>query len=262
VPTDEQEASLTVGPPADHAAGLEAVRLTLARAVRQMGVVKTTRNLRALNQADGFDCMSCAWPDPQGHRHTAEFCENGAKAVSWEGDRATVGPEFFAAHSLADLAGQTDHWLEKQGRLVHPMVRREGGTHYEPISWGDSFALIGAHLTALDDPDEAIFYTSGRTSNEAAFVYQLFARAYGTNNLPDCSNMCHESTGGGPGPHDRHRQGLGVARGPARGRPDHRLRAEPGHQPSAHADRAGDRQARRRPDPGDQPAARGRADAL
>jgi len=197
LPTDEQEASLTVGPPADHAAGLKAVRVSMATAVKQMGVVKTARNLLALNQTDGFDCMSCAWPDPQGHRHTAEFCENGAKAVSWEGDRAVVGPEFFATHSLADLAGQTDHWLEKQGRLVHPMVRREGGTHYEPISWRDAFALVGEHLGALADPNEAIFYTSGRASNEAAFLYQLFARAYGTNNLPDCSNMCHESTGVG-----------------------------------------------------------------
>ncbi|WP_204296282.1 FdhF/YdeP family oxidoreductase [Actinoplanes campanulatus] len=192
---DEEEARLRVGPPADHAAGLQAVRLSLANAVRKMGVRKTVRNLRTLNQHDGVDCMSCAWPDPQGRRHTAEFCENGAKAVSWEGQRDTVGPEFFAAHRLADLAGRTDHWLEKQGRLTHPMVRRDGGTHYEPISWDDAFALIGSFLKDLDSPDEAAFYTSGRASNEAAFVYQLLARALGTNNLPDCSNMCHESTG-------------------------------------------------------------------
>ncbi|MEV6350182.1 FdhF/YdeP family oxidoreductase [Actinoplanes sp. NPDC051851] len=190
-----EDADLRVGPPADHAAGLKAVRLSLANAVQKMGVRKTVRNLRTLNQHDGFDCMSCAWPDPQGHRHAAEFCENGAKAVSWEGTRATVGPAFFAAHPIAELAGQTDHWLEKQGRLTHPMVRRDGGTHYEPISWADAFALIGSHMGALDSPDEAVFYTSGRASNEAAYVYQLFARAFGTNNLPDCSNMCHESTG-------------------------------------------------------------------
>ncbi|MDG6103315.1 FdhF/YdeP family oxidoreductase [Dactylosporangium aurantiacum] len=194
---DEEEARLRVGPPADHAAGLQAVRLSMANAVRQMGVVKATRNLRALNQVDGVDCMSCAWPDPKGHRHTAEFCENGAKAVSWEGVRQTVGPEFFAAHSLADLAGRTDHWLERQGRLTHPMVRRAGAEHYEPISWQDAFALIGTHLNGLAGPDEAVFYTSGRTSNEAAFLHQLLARAYGTNNLPDCSNMCHESTSAG-----------------------------------------------------------------
>ncbi|MFI5898189.1 FdhF/YdeP family oxidoreductase [Actinoplanes sp. NPDC051513] len=193
-PIDPEESRLRVGPPADHAAGLKAVQVSLGRALRQMGPVKTARNLLTLNQVDGFDCMSCAWPDPQGHRHTAEFCENGAKAVSWEGVRDTVGPAFFAQHSLTDLAGRTDHWLEKQGRLTHPMIRREGSDHYEPISWGDAFALIGSSLKALASPDEAIFYTSGRASNEAAFLYQLLARAFGTNNLPDCSNMCHEST--------------------------------------------------------------------
>ncbi|MFC4064485.1 FdhF/YdeP family oxidoreductase [Actinoplanes subglobosus] len=192
---DDEEANLRVGPPADHAAGLEAVRLSLANAVRKMGVRKTARNLAVLNQHDGVDCMSCAWPDPSGRRHTAEFCENGAKAVSWEGQRDTVGPEFFAAHPIADLAGRTDHWLEKQGRLTHPMIRRDGGTHYEPIEWDEAFAVIGRHLRELDSPHQAAFYTSGRASNEAAFVYQLLARAFGTNNLPDCSNMCHESTG-------------------------------------------------------------------
>ncbi|MEV6631699.1 FdhF/YdeP family oxidoreductase [Actinoplanes sp. NPDC051470] len=192
--TPDEDSRLTVGPPADHAAGLKAVQVSMGKAVKQMGVVKTARNLLHLNQVDGFDCMSCAWPDPKGHRHTAEFCENGAKAVSWEGQRDTVGPLFFADHPIAELAGQTDHWLEKQGRLIHPMVRRDGGTHYEPISWKDAFALIGEHLNALAGPDEAVFYTSGRASNEAAFLYQLLARAYGTNNLPDCSNMCHEST--------------------------------------------------------------------
>ncbi|WP_433829796.1 FdhF/YdeP family oxidoreductase [Actinoplanes sp. CA-015351] len=192
---EDEDARLHVGPPADRAAGLKAVRLSLTNAVQEMGLRKTVRNLRTLNQHDGFDCMSCAWPDPQDHRHAAEFCENGAKAVSWEGTRDTAGPEFFAAHPIADLAGRTDHWLEKQGRLTHPMVRRDGGTHYEPISWGDAFELIGTHLNALGSPDEAAFYTSGRASNEAAFVYQLFSRAFGTNNLPDCSNMCHESTG-------------------------------------------------------------------
>jgi molybdopterin-dependent oxidoreductase alpha subunit len=194
-PIDDEEAGVRVGEPADHVAGLEAVRLSMARAVREMGAVKAARNLMAVNQKDGFDCMSCAWPDPQGHRHTAEFCENGAKAVSWEGVRHTVGPEFFARHSLAELDARTDHWLEKQGRLIHPMVRRAGGTHYEPISWDDAYAMIGSFLKELDDPDQAVFYTSGRASNEAAFVYQLLARALGTNNLPDCSNMCHESTG-------------------------------------------------------------------
>ncbi|MDT7562991.1 MAG: hypothetical protein QOG76_1615 [Pseudonocardiales bacterium] len=197
-PIDAEEADLRVSEPKTHAAGLTAVRVSLTMAVKQMGVAGSARNLTRLNQVDGFDCMSCAWPDPdQKHRHKAEFCENGAKAVAWEGTRDRVGPEFFAAHSIAELAGQTEHWLEKQGRLTHPMVRRPGGTHYEPIEWADAFALIGHHLNGLISPDEALFYTSGRASNEAAFVYQLFARAYGTNNLPDCSNMCHESTGVG-----------------------------------------------------------------
>jgi molybdopterin-dependent oxidoreductase alpha subunit len=191
---DSEEAHLAVGKPAHHAAGLKAVQVSMTRAVKQMGVVKTAKNLLNLNQVDGFDCMSCAWPDPQDHRHTAEFCENGAKAVSWEGQRETVGPEFFATHPISDLERRTEYWLEKQGRLTEPMVRRDGADHYEPISWDDAFALVASHLQALDSPDEALFYTSGRASNEAAFVYQLLARAYGTNNLPDCSNMCHEST--------------------------------------------------------------------
>ncbi|MBC8093189.1 MAG: FdhF/YdeP family oxidoreductase [Pseudonocardia sp.] len=164
-------------------------------AVKQMGPVRTARNLLRLNQVDGFDCMSCAWPDPDPkHRHTAEFCENGAKAVAWEGDTRRLDRAFFASHSLADLEQRSEFWMGQQGRLTEPMVRRDGGTHYEPISWDDAFALVGTHLRGLASPDDALFYTSGRASNEAAFVYQLFARAYGTNNLPDCSNMCHEST--------------------------------------------------------------------
>ncbi|WP_433504686.1 FdhF/YdeP family oxidoreductase [Pseudonocardia halophobica] len=183
-----------MGRPATHAAGLRAVRVSMGRALRQMGPVKSARNLLRLNQVDGFDCMSCAWPDPAEPRHTAEFCENGAKAVSWEGQRDTVGAAFFAAHPIPELEQQSDHWLEKQGRLVEPMVRRAGADHYQPISWDAAFALVAEHLNGLASPDEALFYTSGRASNEAAFVYQLFARAFGTNNLPDCSNMCHEST--------------------------------------------------------------------
>ncbi|MBW0103874.1 FdhF/YdeP family oxidoreductase [Pseudonocardia sp. KRD291] len=191
-----------------YAAGLPAVAVSMLRSLRQQGPKKSAKNLLGLNQVDGFDCMSCAWPDPEpGERHTAEFCENGAKAVAWEGHRSQVGPEFFAEHSIADLATRTGFWLESQGRLTHPMVRRGGGTHYEPISWEDAFDLVGAHLRALDSPDEALFYTSGRASNEAAFTYQLFARAYGTNNMPDCSNMCHESTSVGLA------QAIGIGKG-------------------------------------------------
>ena len=196
--SNDEDAHLDVGRPKTHAAGIKAVQVSLATAVKQMGVTKSVRNLLSLNQTDGFDCMSCAWPDPDpSHRHIAEFCENGAKAVAWEGTRDTVGTEFFVAHSLAELENRSGHWLEKQGRLTHPMVKRPGGTHYEPISWTKAFTLISDHLNGLGSPDEALFYTSGRASNEAAFLYQLFARAYGTNNMPDCSNMCHESTGTG-----------------------------------------------------------------
>src|SRR6185312_2344114 len=137
---------------------------------------------------------SCAWPDPDAHRSAAEFCENGAKAIAWEADSRRLTPEFFAKHSIDDLARESDYWHGQQGRLTEPMVLRPGRRHYEPISWDDAFALIADELNALASPNEAIFYTSGRTSNEAAFLYQLFARQFGTNNLPDCSNMCHEST--------------------------------------------------------------------
>jgi molybdopterin-dependent oxidoreductase alpha subunit len=192
---DYDEADLTVSAPEDHAAGPTAVAVSLKRSLQHMGPVRTARTLLQLNQAEGFDCMSCAWPDPDpGHRHVAEFCENGAKAVAEEAttDRAT--PAFFAAHSIADLDAHSEMWLGQQGRITHPMVKRPGGTHYEPIGWDEAFGLIGTELRSLESPDEATFYTSGRASNEAAFVYQLFARAFGTNNLPDCSNMCHEST--------------------------------------------------------------------
>ncbi|WP_051706776.1 FdhF/YdeP family oxidoreductase [Nocardioides aequoreus] len=192
---DIDESRLEVHGPKDEAAGATAVAVAMKRAVEEMGPVRTARTLLRLNQVDGFDCQGCAWPDPApGHRHTAEFCENGAKAVAEEAVDRYVGPEFFAAHSLADLADKTDYWLGHQGRLTHPVVRRAGATHYEPIEWSDAFAMIGEQLRALQSPDEAAFYTSGKTSNEAAYVYQLLARSLGTNNLPDCSNMCHEST--------------------------------------------------------------------
>ena len=192
---EEDESRLRVSGQQDHAAGPTAVAVSAKRSLERMGPVRTLKTWAKLNQAEGFDCPSCAWPDPDpGHRHPAEFCENGAKAVAEEAttDRAT--PEFFARHSIADLAAHSELWLGQQGRITHPMVKRPGGTHYEPIDWDDAFALVAAELNRLDSPDEAIFYTSGRTSNEAAFAYQLFVRAYGTNNLPDCSNMCHEST--------------------------------------------------------------------
>ncbi|RIJ70657.1 hypothetical protein D1871_17655 [Nakamurella silvestris] len=191
---DINEDDLRVGPVEHHAAGVKAVTVALGRGLAQAGVVRTARSLTRLNQRGGFDCPGCAWPEPQGRRRPAEFCENGAKAVAEETTLRTVTPEFFAEHSVASLEPRSEFWLGQQGRLTHPMVLREGGTHYEPIAWDEAFALIGEHLRATS-PDRAAFYTSGRTSNEAAFLYQLFARSYGTNNLPDCSNMCHESSG-------------------------------------------------------------------
>ena len=181
--------------PKDHAAGMPAVLASLKHVFGKDGVGRGTKALLELNQMGGFDCPSCAWPDPDRDRSVVEFCENGAKAVASEAMRRTIGAEFFATHSVADLMAQTDAWHDLQGRLAEPMLLREGASHYEPVSWDEAFAILAEELRALDSPDEAIFYTSGRASNEAAFLYGLFARAFGTNNLPDCSNMCHESSG-------------------------------------------------------------------
>jgi formate dehydrogenase major subunit len=193
---DIDESHLKVSDQKDEAAGVPAVAVAMKRALEQMGPLRSAKSLLKLNQVDGFDCQGCAWPDPDPeHRHTAEFCENGAKAVAEEGTKRTVGSAFFAEHPISELEEKSDYWLGQQGRIAEPMVLRRGSTHYQPIDWDSAFALIAGHLNALASPDEAVFYTSGKTSNEAAFVYQLFARAYGTNNLPDCSNMCHESSG-------------------------------------------------------------------
>ncbi|MZD56022.1 hypothetical protein GTX07_19615, partial [Streptomyces sp. SID5606] len=181
-----------VTPPQHAAAGIPAIGHTLRIAQRQMGVKRTALTLLSVNQKDGFDCPGCAWPEPD-HRHKAEFCENGAKAVAEEATLRRVTPEFFAAHPVADLATRSGYWLGQQGRLTHPVYLPEGGEHYEPVTWERAFGIVAEEIAALDSPDEAVFYTSGRTSNEAAFLYQLFARELGTNNLPDCSNMCHES---------------------------------------------------------------------
>ena len=183
------------GKPSAAAAGLAAVIKTGTYGLAGPGVVRGIKLLLSVNQKDGFDCQSCAWPSPDGERHTFEFCENGVKALADEATRQRITPEFFAAHSVAELAAQSDHWLNAQGRLTEPMVLRAGATHYAPISWDDAFTLLAIELNALPSPDAAAFYTSGRTSNEAAFLYQLFARQFGTNNLPDCSNLCHESSG-------------------------------------------------------------------
>ncbi|MFF3287608.1 FdhF/YdeP family oxidoreductase [Streptomyces sp. NPDC003023] len=183
-----------VAAPQHAAAGLPAIGHTLRVAQQQMGVGRTARTLLKVNQKDGFDCPGCAWPEGD-KRHVAEFCENGAKAVAEEATLRRVTPEFFAAHPLSDLANRSGYWLGQQGRISRPMYLPEGADRYEPVSWERAFAILAEELTALDSPDEALFYTSGRTSNEAAFLLQLFAREFGTNNLPDCSNMCHESSG-------------------------------------------------------------------
>ncbi|THV27326.1 FdhF/YdeP family oxidoreductase [Glycomyces paridis] len=183
-----------VGHPKRHAVGLPAVVNSLRFVGGRAGLKRGLPLLRAINQTDGYDCPGCAWPEP-GHRHPAEFCENGAKAVAEEATRLTVDRDFFASHPVADLADKSGYWLGQQGRLTEPMYLAEGATHYTPVTWDEAFARIAAELADLDDPDGVAFYTSGRTGNEAAFLYQLFARRLGTNNLPDCSNMCHESSG-------------------------------------------------------------------
>lgn len=186
---------MTVSPRKHEAAGVRAVLVSLQRGLQQMGALRTAAALARLNQRHGFDCPGCAWPEEHGGRKLAEFCENGAKAVAEEATKRTVTAEFFARHSVSELSGMPEYWLSQQGRLAHPMVLRPGSAHYRPISWDDAYQLIAEQLGGLDSPDEAVFYTSGRTSNEAAFCYQLLVRSFGTNNLPDCSNMCHESSG-------------------------------------------------------------------
>ena len=191
---DDDDADLEVGKPKRSAAGVPAVVSSLRHGLREMGPLRTARTLAMINQDEGFDCMGCAWPDPA-KRHHAEFCENGAKAVAEEATRLRAAPELFAQWTVEEMLAQSDFWLGKRGRLTHPLHLAPGAEHYEPISWEDAYGLIADELAALDSPDEAAFYTSGRTSNEAAFAYQAFVRALGTNNLPDCSNMCHESSG-------------------------------------------------------------------
>lgn len=178
------------------AAGLKAVVSTAKMVIEEAGVSRGLKALMNLNQKDGFDCPSCAWPDPDDERSAmGEYCENGARAVAEEATNKKLMPSFFEKNSVHELAQLTDYEIGKKGRIAQPMYLPAGATHYQPISWDEAFSKIGSALNKLSSPDEAIFYTSGRTSNEAAFLYQLFVREFGTNNLPDCSNMCHESSG-------------------------------------------------------------------
>ncbi|MFC7765848.1 FdhF/YdeP family oxidoreductase [Leucobacter soli] len=185
---------MEVTKPKTYAAGIGGVFHSMEPAITQMGLARTAKLMTKINHKGGFDCMSCAWPDPD-HRKIAEFCENGGKAVTWEATPLKVERSFWQEHTISSLEDKTEYWLGMQGRLIEPLHKAKGSDRYEPIGWDRAYQIIADHLNALDHPDEAAFYTSGRASNEAAFLYQLLARVLGTNNLPDCSNMCHESTG-------------------------------------------------------------------
>ncbi|AUD00867.1 FdhF/YdeP family oxidoreductase [Spirosoma pollinicola] len=195
-PPEQLTGKLEVDEPYTEAAGLPAILKSFKQVLQGTDAARGWKALINMNQKDGFDCPSCAWPDPDGHRsRIAEYCESGAKAVADEVMTShTASPVLFQRYSVNELLQKPDLWLSQQGRLTQPLILKPGEIHYEPISWDDAFQLIANQLNALDSPDEAIFYTSGRTSNEAAFLYQLFVRMFGTNNMPDCSNMCHEST--------------------------------------------------------------------
>ncbi len=193
--TPEEFEDLSVSKPAEKAAGLKSAYLTTKNAISKMGLSRASKGLSKINQFDGFDCQSCAWADNPKTRKHAEFCENGAKALADEATKKHLTSDFFAQNSVLELSKRSDYWLNAQGRITEPMFLAEGATHYQSIAWQDAFQIIAKELHSLASPDEAIFYTSGRTSNEAAFLYQLFVRMFGTNNLPDCSNMCHESSG-------------------------------------------------------------------
>jgi len=189
---------LTLSKPAHNAAGLTGLLVAVQHSARYIKPGAAIKTMFKLNQKGGIDCPGCAWPDPDDDRSAlGEYCENGVKAIAEEASRKRIGRDFFAKNSVYELSQRSDFELGKEGRLTEPMVLREGASHYEPITWEAAFALLAKELNALASPDEALFYTSGRTSNEAAFLYQLFARVFGTNNLPDCSNMCHESSGVG-----------------------------------------------------------------
>src|ERR1700719_3184576 len=187
---------LRIGRASEEAAGIPAIWNTMLYGIGEMGPVRATEAFLKINHETGFDCQSCAWPSPDKKRKVFEFCENGAKAVSDESTKKRIGPDFFAQYSIADLAANSDYWLNQQGRLTSPMVRRSNATHYQLITWPEALKRIAEELNRLDSPDQACFYTSGKTTNEPAFLLQLFARQFGTHNLPDCSNMCHESSGG------------------------------------------------------------------
>ena len=192
----EKFTGLQLSHPKQAAAGVEAILVSAKHVLAEMDPVRGVRALLGLNQVKGFDCPGCAWPDPDDDRSKiGEYCENGVKAIAEEATSKKLTAKFFQDNSVAELADLDDYTIGKKGRIAQPMYLPKNATHYEPISWDNAFKLIAKNLNELDSPNEAVFYTSGRTSNEAAFLYQLFVREFGTNNLPDCSNMCHESSG-------------------------------------------------------------------
>ena len=197
---------LKIRKPKSIAAGIPAATSSMLHGIKKMGAVKTVKTLTTVNQPDGFDCPGCAWPDPK-HATTFEFCENGAKAVADENMKGGVNPNFFSKYTVQELSHKSDYWLNNQGRITEPMVLHKGSNKYQTISWEDAINLVAENIKDSNNPDRSVFYTSGRTSNEAAFLYQLFARTLGTNNMPDCSNMCHESSGRGLG------ESIGIGKG-------------------------------------------------
>ena len=205
---DPSDENLKVTSPKQWATGVPAVRHAIQYSLEETSIRRTATNLLSINQANGVDCPGCAWPEPApGKRHMQEYCENGAKHINDEATTRRITRQFFKQYPVSELAQKSDLWLNQQGRLTEPMVKRPGSDHYEPIGWDQAIDLLATELRGLDSPEEALFYTSGRLNNEAAFLLQLFARACGTNNLPDCSNMCHESSGWGLG------ETLGVGKG-------------------------------------------------
>jgi len=195
VPPPQKE-KIEASAPKDYAAGLPAITAVFGQIKDEMTLKNCRKTFFSVNQMEGFDCPGCAWPDPDDHRSSlGEYCENGVKAIVEEATEKRVTPDFFKKHSIQEMTTWTDYKIGKSGRLTEPVIRHSGSDYYEPITWEDAYQLIADHLHGLENPNEAVFYTSGKASNEAAFLYQLFVRQFGTNNLPDCSNMCHESTG-------------------------------------------------------------------
>ncbi len=192
--TPIEEEKLVVKNPPQKVAGLKAVTNSFKIGIHETGISKTLKTMRSVNRFDGFDCPGCAWPDPDNHRSGFEFCENGAKAFATEATNSRVTPQFFLENSVSSLSEQSDMWLDKQGRITQPMFLDTDEDHYIPIQWHEAFDII-ANSINLDTPERVALYTSGRCSNEAAFLWGTLARQIGTNNLPDCSNMCHESSG-------------------------------------------------------------------